>query len=106
MTFWPTLPYSRERFVAEVLPVVREISVGDGDGNLSVRYLRVGVVRTHDAVRIADQNRLDLQRAKLAVPTFCEVIAAGFDLDECGEKKWMHDLGFALRVERMRAPPV
>lgn len=95
MTIWPTLPDPRERFVAEVLPVVREICAGDGNRNLSVRYLRVRVMRTHDAVRIAHKDRLDLQRAKLAVPTLGKIVSAGFDLNEGREEKWMHGFVFS-----------
>lgn len=106
MTTWPTLPDASERFVVEVASVVREVCAGDGDRDFAVRHLSVGVMRTHDAVRIAHQDRLNLQRAKLAVTAFRKVIAAGFDLDESGQKKWMHGLVFSLRVRRMRAPPV
>ena len=91
MTARTALPYARERFVAEVASVMREIGLRNEDRNGTVRHLRVGIMRTHDAVHIAHEDWLDLQRAKLAVTASGEVIAAGFNLNQGGEKEWMHD---------------
>jgi hypothetical protein len=84
MTFWPTLPDARERFVAEVFAVVREIGLSDKGGNRAVGDLGMRVMRTHDAVYVADQDRFDLESAKFAVTASGEVIAAGFNLNQSG----------------------
>ncbi len=76
MAYRPTLPYAREILVAEILAVVREIGLSDKGGNRAVGDLGMRVMRTHDAVYVANQDRFDLQRAKLAVTALCEVIAA------------------------------
>jgi hypothetical protein len=72
--------------------VVREVCVGDEERNGPVRYLSVRVMRTHDAVYVADHDWFDLERAKLAMPATGKIVSVGFDLDERGEKQWMHDL--------------
>jgi hypothetical protein len=41
-------------------------------------------MRTHDSIHISYHNRLDLERAKLAVTATGEVISVGFDLNEGG----------------------
>ena len=76
MAYRTSLPDTRERFVGQILAVVREVGLSDKGGNRAVGYLRVRVMRTHDAVYIAHQDRFDLQRAKLAVTATGEVIAA------------------------------
>jgi hypothetical protein len=58
--------------------------VGDERRDGSIRYLLVRVMRPHDTIHIANKNRLDLERAKLAVFAASEVISVGFDLDERG----------------------
>ena len=63
---------------------MREISVRDEDRNGPIRNLRVGVVRTHDAVNVADHDRANLKRAKLAMTTSRMIISVGFDLDKSG----------------------
>lgn len=82
MTFWPTLPDPRERFVAEISPVVREVGLSDKRGNRAVGDLSMRVMRTHNAVYVAHKDRFDLQCAKLAVTATGEVIAAGFNLNQ------------------------
>jgi hypothetical protein len=41
-------------------------------------------MRPHDAVHVADEDRLDLERAEFAMTATGEVISVGFDLDERG----------------------
>jgi hypothetical protein len=41
-------------------------------------------MRPHDAINIAYHDRLDLERAKLAVTAFGMIVSVGFDLDERG----------------------
>ena len=82
--FWPTLPKSSEAFVAEIASVVREVCVGNEERNGPIRYLSVGVMRSHQAVHIANHDRLDLQCAKFAMLAASEVVAVGFDLDKRG----------------------
>ena len=108
--FWPTLPEPSETFVAEVLAVVREVRLRDEGRNGAVRNLRVRVGRSHDAVHIADHDRANLKRAKLAVTAFGMIVSAGFDLDKGGQKQWMHNLilvcviflGFTARIANDR----
>ena len=38
-------------------------------------------MRPHDAVNIADHDRFDLKRAKLAVTASRMIVSVGFDLD-------------------------
>ena len=82
--FWPTLPDPCERFVAEIASVVREICICDERRDGAIRYLSVRVVRSHDAVHVSHEDRLDLERAKLAVPTSGKVISVRFNLDKRG----------------------
>jgi len=98
MTFWPTLPDARERFIRQILAVVAQIGSGNERGNRAIGYLSVRVMCTHDAVHIANQDRFDLQRAKFAVTALCEVIAAGFNLNQGGEEEWMHSFIRAREV--------
>lgn len=56
MTARPTLPYARERFVAEVASVMREVLGGNVDGNLPVRHLLVRVARMRETIHIADHD--------------------------------------------------
>ena len=72
---WPTLPDTRQRFVAEIASVVREVCVGNEERNGPIRYLSVRVMCPHDAVHVAYKNRLDLERAKLAVTATGKVIS-------------------------------
>ena len=82
--FWPTLPDSCERFVAEIASVMRKVCVGDEDRGCAIRYLSVRVGCTHDAVNISYHNRLDLQRAKFAMTATGLIVSVGFDLDKRG----------------------
>ena len=82
--FWPTLPDARQRFIAEMFAVVREVCVGNEERNGPIRYLSVRVMRSHDAVHISYEDRLDLECAKLAVTASGKVISVRFDLDERG----------------------
>ena len=63
---------------------MREIGLRDEDRDGAVGYLRVRIVCSHDSVYVADHDRFDLKRAKLAVTAFGLVVAAGFDLNEGG----------------------
>lgn len=63
---------------------MREVGLCDEDRDGAVGYLRVRIVCTHDAVDIADHDRFDLKRAKLAVTAFGLLVAAGFDMNEGG----------------------
>ena len=76
MTFWPTLPDPRERFVGQIFAVVAEVGGGNERRNRAVGDLSVRVMGTHDAVYVAHEDGFDLQRAKFAVTALCEVIAA------------------------------
>ena len=49
-------------------------------------------MRSYDAVHISYEDRLDLERAKLAVTAFGLIISVGFDLNQGRKKQWMHDL--------------
>lgn len=71
---------------------MREVAFRDEDRNGAVGYLRVRIVCTHDSVDIADHDRLNLQRAKLAMTAFGLIVAVGFDLNQGRKKQWMHDL--------------
>lgn len=62
MTSWPTLPDPRERFVAEVASVMREVLGGNVDGDLPVRNLPVRVARMRETIHIADHDGLYLER--------------------------------------------
>ena len=84
--FWPTLPDARQRFVAEMFAVVREVCVGDERRDGSIRYLSVRVMRPHDPVHISYEDRLDLERAKFAVTATGKIISVRFDLNQ-GRKK-------------------
>ena len=90
MTLWPTLPDPRERFIAQVPPVMREICLRNKCSSRPVRHLRVNIGRSHDPIHIANENGFYLKRAKLAMPTLGQIIAAGFDRDKSGEEKRMH----------------
>ena len=72
---WPTLPDARQRFVAEIASVMREVCVGDEDRRCAIRYLSVRVMRPHDAINISYHNRLDLERAKFAVTATGKIIS-------------------------------
>lgn len=85
MTLWPTLPDARERFVAEVFAVMREVLGSNVDGDLAIRYLLVRVLGAREAINIADHDRLNLERTQFAVTANGSVVAAGFDRDECGK---------------------
>ena len=81
---WPTLPKPSEAFVAEIASVMRKVCVCDEGCGGAVRYLSVRVGRTHQAVHVADHDRLDLKRAKFAVLAASEVISRLFYLDKRG----------------------
>jgi len=91
---------------------MREIRLRNEDRDGAIGYLRVGIMRSHDAVDIADHDRFDLKRAKLAMTAFGLIVSTGFDLNEGGEKQWMHDLmrfwvvfvGFTARFANVRFP--
>lgn len=76
MAYRTSLPDTRERFVGQILAVVREIGLGDKGRNRAIGDLGMRVMRSHDAVHIAHEDWLDLQRAKLAMTATGEVIAA------------------------------
>ena len=76
MAYRTSLPDARERFVAEILAVVREVGGGDERGNRAIGDLLVRVMRSHDAIYIADQDRFDLECAKFAVTALCMIVAA------------------------------
>jgi hypothetical protein len=90
--FWPTLPDARQRFVAEIASVMRKICASDKERDGAVGDLGVRVMRPHDAINIANKNRFDLERAKLAVTAFGMIVSVGFDLNQGRKKQWMHDL--------------
>ena len=52
-----------------------EIGVGDECRGCAIRYLSVGVMRSHQAVNISYEDRLDLQCAKFAMTATGEVIS-------------------------------
>jgi hypothetical protein len=52
------------------------------DGSVGDLGVRVGC--THQAIRVANHDRLDLERAKLAVTATGKIISVRFDLDERG----------------------
>jgi len=91
---------------------VREIAFRDEDRDGAVGYLLVRVVRPHDPIYVADHDRFDLKRAKLAVTAARLIVSTGFDLNEGREKQWMHDLirfcvvfvGFTARFSNVRFP--
>ena len=91
---------------------MREVRLRDEGRNGAVRYLRVGVGSSHDAVNVADHDRLDLQRAEFAVTAFGMIVSVGFDLNKRGQKQWMHNLilvcviflGFTARIANSRLP--
>jgi hypothetical protein len=60
--------------------------VGNEERNGPIRYLSVGVMRPHQAISVADHDRLDLECAKFAMLAASEVISVGFDLNQ-GRKK-------------------
>ena len=91
-SFWPTLPDTGERFVAEMFSVMRKVCICDEGCGGAIRDLGVGVVRPHDAVHVSYEDRLDLQCAKFAMTAASEVISVGFDLNQGRKKQWMHDL--------------
>ena len=64
--------------------------MGDERRDGAVGDLGVRVMRPHDAIHVADHDRFDLKRAEFTMTALCEVIAAGFDLNQSGEKEWMH----------------
>ena len=63
---------------------MREVAFRDEDRDGAIGYLSVGVMRSHDAVHVADHDRFDLERAKFAVTAFRMIVSVGFDLDESG----------------------
>jgi hypothetical protein len=67
-----------------MLAIVREIAFRDEDRDGAVGYLLVRVVRTHDSIHVADHDRFDLKRAKLAVTASGLIVSTGFDLNESG----------------------
>lgn len=71
-----SLPDPRERFIRQILAVVAQIGGGNERGNRAIGDLLVRVVRSHDAVYVADQDRFDLERAEFAVTATGKVIAA------------------------------
>jgi hypothetical protein len=66
--------------------------VGDKERDGAVGDLGVRVMRPHDAVYVADKNRLDLERAKFSVTAFGMIVSVRFDLNQGRKKQWMHDL--------------
>jgi len=62
MTARTALPYARERFVAEVASVMREVLGGNVDGDLPVRHLLVRVARMRETIYVFDHDGLDLKR--------------------------------------------
>ena len=82
--FWPTLPDPCERFVAEIASVMRKVCVCDERRDGSICDLGVRVMRSHDAVHISYEDRLDLERAKFAMTATGKIISVRFDLDERG----------------------
>lgn len=56
MTSWPTLPDARERFVAEVASVMREVLGSNVDGDLPVRNLPVRVARMRETIYVFDHD--------------------------------------------------
>jgi hypothetical protein len=58
--------------------------VGDERRDGAVGDLGVRVGCTHQAIHIADHDRFDLERAKLAVTAFGMIVSVGFDLDQRG----------------------
>ena len=70
---------------------MREVAFRDEDRDGAVGYLRVGIVCSHDPIYVADHDRFDLQRAKLAVFASGLIVSTGFDLNQSGEEEWMHD---------------
>ena len=76
MAYRTSLPDPRERFIRQILAVVREVGGGNERGNGAVGDLLVRVMRTHDSVHIAHEDRFDLQRTKFAVTALRKVIAA------------------------------
>ena len=71
---------------------MRKVCVGDERRDGAVGDLGVRVVRPHDAVNISYHDRLNLERAKLAVTAFGMIVSVGFDLNQGRKKQWMHDL--------------
>ena len=67
MTARTALPYARERFVAEVASVMREVLGSNVDGDLPVRNLPVRVARMRETIYVFDHDGLDLKRTKLAM---------------------------------------
>ena len=63
---------------------MREIRLRNEDRNGAVGYLLVRVVRPHDPIHVADHDRFDLKRAKLAVTASGMIVSTGFDLNEGG----------------------
>ena len=63
---------------------MREIRLRDEDGDGAVGDLLVRVGRSHDPVYVADHDRFNLQRAKLAVTASGMIVSVGFDLDKRG----------------------
>jgi hypothetical protein len=78
------LPDPSETFVAEVSAIVREIAFRNEDRNGAIGYLSVGVMRPHQAIHVADHDRLDLERAKFAMFASRMIVSVGFDLDKSG----------------------
>jgi len=64
--------------------VMREVAFRDEDRDSAIGYLRVRIVCSHDAIDIADHDRFDLQRAKLAGFAARMIVSVGFDLNESG----------------------
>jgi len=58
--------------------------VGDKERDGAVGDLGVRVGCAHDTIYVANHDRLDLERAKLAVAATGKIISVGFDLDKRG----------------------
>ena len=55
---------------------MREVAFRDEDRDGPIRDLLVRVMRSHDAIHVADHDRLNLKRAKFAVTAFRMVVSA------------------------------
>ena len=61
---------------------MREVTLRDERRDGAVRDLVVRVMRSHDAVDIADHDRFDLERAEFAVSASRMIVSVGFNLNE------------------------
>jgi hypothetical protein len=66
--------------------------VGNERRDGSIRYLSVRVMRPHQAIRVANHDRFNLERAKFAVTATGMIVSVRFDLNQGRKKQWMHDL--------------